>query len=75
MRSITSYGLIITILLMVMYKYIKKDISDFDLAILFIFPIYLFNELFCYNLGRAIALLVLGNELFNKQSTKIKELK
>lgn len=68
-RAIISYGIIAVIVLMIMYKKIDKNITNKELAILTIFPIYLFSELFTYNVGRSIAMLILADVIFNKRST------
>ena len=49
------------------FKLVPRNVKDLDRIILIILPFYLFNELFCYNIGRAIALLVLANAIFNKK--------
>lgn len=66
-RCIISYGIIIYLMLSAKFKLVPKNVKDLDRIILIILPFYLFNELFCYNIGRAIALLVLANAIFNKK--------
>ena len=66
-RCIISYGIIIYLMLSAKFKLVPRNVKDLDRIILIILPFYLFNELFCYNIGRAIALLVLANAIFNKK--------
>lgn len=73
-RAFISYGFIILIIVAIMYYLsTKKENSNLDKAILVIFPIYLFNELFPFNVGRAIPLLIFANILFNKNKIEKQE--
>lgn len=73
-RAFISYGFIILIIVAIMYYLsTKKENSNLDKAILIIFPIYLFNELFPFNVGRAIPLLIFANILFNKNKIEKQE--
>lgn len=73
-RAFISYGFIILIIVAIMYYLsTKKENSNLDKAILIIFPIYLFNELFPFNVGRAIPLLIFANIIFNKNKLEKQE--
>ncbi len=70
-RAFVSYGFIILIIIAFLYYVVsKKEKSNIDKAIIIIFPIYLFNELFPFNIGRAIPLLIIGNIIFNNKEIK-----
>ena len=71
-RCIVSYGFITYLMLSAKYKLLSNKIKNMDRIILMILPIYLFNELFCYNIGRAIPLLILANALFNNKKEEEK---
>lgn len=68
-RSFVSYGFLTLIIMTILYYTIsnRRKIETYEVAILIIFPIYLFNELFLFNIGRAIPLLVIANMLLNKR--------
>ena len=66
-RCLVSYGFITHLMLSIKYKLLPKNIKNMDRIILMLLPFYLFNELFCYNIGRAIPLLILANALFNNK--------
>lgn len=66
-RCFVSYGIITVIILSLMYKLLPKNIDNMDRIILIIFPIYLFSELFSYNIGRAIPMLIIGYLIFNNK--------
>lgn len=72
-RCFISYGFTILIITAALYYLAtRKENSNIDKAILIIFPIYLFNELFPFNVGRAIALLIFANIIFNKNKVALK---
>ena len=66
-RCIISYGIIVYAMLSAKFKFLPRNVKDMDRIVLIILPFYLFNELFCYNIGRAVALLILANAIFNKK--------
>ena len=66
-RCLISYGIIVYAMLSTKFKLLPKSVKNMDRIILMILPFYLFNELFCYNIGRAVALLILANAIFNKK--------
>ncbi|MCI9280948.1 MAG: hypothetical protein HFI49_01640 [Bacilli bacterium] len=73
-RAFISYGFIILIIVAIMYYLsTKKENSNLDKVILIIFPVYLFNELFPFNVGRAIPLLIFANIIFNKNKLEKQE--
>ena len=73
-RSFVSYGFIILIIIGVFYYICNKkeyNYNYFDQAILIIFPLYLFTELFPFNIGRSISLLIIANIIFNRKINKL----
>ena len=66
-RCLISYGILVYAMLSTKFKLLPKSVKNMDRIILMILPFYLFNELFCYNIGRAVALLILANAIFNKK--------
>lgn len=71
-RSGIEYGIIILILFNIIYiKCIKKkEISALERALLIILPIFLLSELFPFNIGRTICMLVLGDILINEKTSE-----
>lgn len=71
-KSFVCYGFVFLLILCVIYIFIGKhrNVNQFELAVLIIFPIYLVNELFVFNICRAIPLLVIGNIILNKKKEK-----
>lgn len=67
MRCLVSYGVMIVVTLMMLYKKIPKNINKLEIAILSIFPLYLFSELFCFNVGRSVVLLIIADIIFNSK--------
>ncbi len=67
-RAFITYGFIILVVIAFLYYCTeKKEKNVIDRAILIIFPLYLFNELFPINIARSISLLIIANIIFNNK--------
>lgn len=69
-RCLVSYGMINYLAISIPYKVLPKTVKNMDRIILLILPLYLFNEVFCFNVGRAIPMLILANAIFNQKNKK-----
>lgn len=73
-RSFITYGFIVLVVIAFLYFCMeKKEKSNVDKAILIIFPLYLFNELFPINISRSISLLIIANIIFNNKEVSKNE--
>ena len=68
-RCIINYGIVILIILNMIYIYInhkkEKTTNNYETAILILFPIALFSELYPFNLARTVMILIIANICIN----------
>ena len=76
-RSFIEYGIILLILITFLYFIVSKikEKNIYHRAMFIIFPIYLFTELFPFNVGRAIFLLIIANSIINKSDERRESIK
>lgn len=69
-RSVVSYGVIIFLIISIITKMVAKKATSFEKIIIIIMYIYLFCELFAFDCGKTIGMLLLAYLLYRKKGDK-----
>lgn len=67
-RCIVSYGIIIFIIISILSKIATKKATQFEKILIMIMYVYLFSEIFPFDVGKSVIPLMIGYLLYKKES-------